>query len=341
MFRVNERGSFKELSVISNNLGMLNGEGLNITKSIHLLKDFPITNKYNKALNVISIDIVNGKSLYEAFGKHKKLFPDFYIQMIKSGEESGKIVEVFNELGDYYSEMERIKKEIIGACIYPLIILTTMLFIFVAFIFLVIPNFEKMIGGNIDNLPFFTQILLNLSKFIREKWKVTLMILIIWGCILPYFFFKRKVKKVIINMLNKFNLTRNILEYKIIITLNTIISSGMNLSRGLLVCGNDIDIFLNIYHEIIKGNGFAESLRKCSNLSEYSLAMIEIGEESGTLEKSIRNVTNVLKNRNKESLDRINKLIQPVIILIIAFIVLIFIISFILPLFEIIYNIGV
>ncbi|WP_194190277.1 type II secretion system F family protein [Clostridium chrysemydis] len=338
---LSKKDSSKEINIIASNLAMLYGEGMSITSSIYILKDFPLSKRYKKSLNFIYEDILEGSSLCDAFSKFSELYPDFFIEMVRSGEETGNLSKILLEVGDYYWEMDRLKKDIIGACIYPTFLMITMFIIINVFVFVVIPNFSDMLTNN-QGLPAHTKLILEASLYLKENFIKVSLLIVLWGVAIPVIFLKEYIRKYFKIAISKNNFVKSIIEYKLIITLNMILSSGINLSKGLMICTNsNNDKNLNVINDYItKGISLSDAAIHCKELSEYSLAMIKIGESSGTLEESLKKTTKILKDRNAVFIDKLGKLIQPLAIIIMAILVLLFLVSFILPLFDSMYNVG-
>lgn len=338
---LSKKDSSKEINIIASNLAMLYGEGMSITSSIFILKDFPLSKRYKKSLNSIYGDILDGSSLYDAFSKFRELYPKFFTEMVKSGEETGNLSKILFEVGDYYWEMDRLKKDVIGACIYPAFLMITMFIIINIFVFLVIPNFSDMLT-NSQSIPSHTKLILEASLYLKENFMKVIVLIVLWGVVIPMIFLREHIIKYINKTISKNKFVKSIIEYKLIITLNMILSSGINLSKGLMLCTNsNNDKSLNLLNNYItKGVSLSEAAVHCKELSEYSLAMIKIGESSGTLEKSLKKTTKILKDRNAVSIDKLGKLIQPIAIILMAILVLLFLVSFILPLFDSMYNVG-
>ncbi|MGL5479931.1 MAG: type II secretion system F family protein, partial [Clostridium sp.] len=199
---LSKKDSSKEINIIASNLAMLYGEGMSITSSIFILKDFPLSKRYKKSLNSIYGDILDGSSLYDAFSKFRELYPKFFTEMVKSGEETGNLSKILFEVGDYYWEMDRLKKDVIGACIYPAFLMITMFIIINIFVFLVIPNFSDMLT-NSQSIPSHTKLILEASLYLKENFMKVIVLIVLWGVVIPMIFLREHIIKYINKTISK------------------------------------------------------------------------------------------------------------------------------------------
>ena len=119
--------SFSEKIIFTNNLAVMIGAGLPISKSINILIKQAKNPKFKKALLKISNNIIKGNSLSGSLAEHKKIFSNLYVSMVKAGEKTGKLKESLNLIADQMEKEMRIKRKVRGAMIYPAIIITTMI----------------------------------------------------------------------------------------------------------------------------------------------------------------------------------------------------------------------
>ena len=187
--------SYKDISIICENLYSLYNDGLQMAKSIELLEEFPLKKDYKLSIKNISDEVKKGSSLSEGFSKFDYLYPQFLAGMISIGEKTGKLNDVFREMSIYYKRKDNIKKEIIGASIYPAFLLGSMLLMCNFFIFFLIPQLEEIYLSLGGNLPYITKLILNFSKWANESKISAFSFIIIWGIIIPIILIKPYFKK--------------------------------------------------------------------------------------------------------------------------------------------------
>lgn len=333
--------SYKDISVICENLSSLYDDGLQIAKSIELLEEFPLRKDYKVSIKNISDEVKKGSSLSEGFCNFNHLYPPFLTGMISIGEKTGKLNDVFREMSIYYKRKDSIRKEIIGASIYPMFLLGTMLLICNFFIFFLIPQLEEIylsVGGN---LPYITKLLLKFSKWANESPISAVSFIGIWGIIIPIIIIKPYFKNIASLLITKINILKEIREYEVILLIKVIISSGINLSLALKYCeeeNSENELYKKLNERILKGDDISNAINEVIEPSKYTIAIIKLGEESGSLDERLESLTETLSKNCNDRFKKITQLFQPTVIILMAFLVIFFLGIFILPMFDGMYG---
>lgn len=337
----NKKYSYKNLSIICENLSNLYKDGLQISKAISLLNEFPLRNDYKNSIKVLVNSIMQGESLSEGFMKNNNLYPKFFVGMISIGEKTGRLQEVLNELSIYYKRKDELLKDIINFLIYPMFLLSSMIFILIFVMKFMIPQLEDIYKSIGNSIPYIAQVLIDFSYKINESPIIFILSLFIWVILIPCILFKNNFNKIINLIFKKNKIFKEFRELEVILVIKIIVLSGVNISLGLKYCEDDIlnkEIYKDINKNILSGLELSESLKKTINLSEYSLAMIRLGEESGSLDNNLDNLYSRLYKKNNDKLKKITAMFQPIIIVIMSILILAFIGIFILPIFQSVYG---
>ena len=335
-----KKHSFNDISIICENLANLYEDGIQITKAIELLNDFPLKKNYKESLKIIRDEIEYGESLGESFSRFKSLYPIFLIGMISIGEKTGKLTYILKEMSLYYKRKDNMKKEIISASIYPIFLISAMLFITITFFIFIIPSLSDVYSSMGADIPKITKILIKASNYLNENPFIALVYIVLWGILLPIILLKSRMKIITKQILCKFKIINEIKEYEIILLIKVIVSSGTNISLALKYCEEDSNdkVFKELNKEILKGSLLSEVLEEVVSPSKYTIAMIKLGEESGSLDDRLESLTNTLNKRCTEKLKKLVSLIQPSIMIVMSFIVILFISIFVLPIFDGMYG---
>ncbi len=336
-----KRYSYKDIGIICENLYALYNDGLQITRSIELLEDFPLRKDYKLSIKNISDEVKKGSSLSDGFYKFSLLYPEFLTGMISIGEKTGRLNDVLREMSIYYKRKDSMKKEVISASIYPIFLLGSMLLICTFFIFFLIPQLEEVYLSVGSDLPYLTKVLLEFSKWANKSPISTISFLAVWGILIPIIVVKPYFKKIISIIVSKINILKEVREYETVLLIKVIVSSGINLSLALKYCeqeNNKNKLYKDLNERILKGDELSKAIESIINPSKYTIAIIKLGEESGSLDERLENLTETLSKRCSDRFKRMASLFQPTVIVLMAFLVLFFLGIFILPMFDGMYG---
>ena len=335
----------KDLSIISENLGSLYEDGLEFDMAFSLLEDIPLSKKYRDSLKHIKESILRGKSLAEAFGEYSELYPEFFVGLIRIGETSGNLGKILISISKFYNKQEKIKSEIRSASIYPIFLLASLFLLGIFLMFFIVPNFYNIFSENIEKLPKVVELVYNIRNSLIGNPIICFIFFICWGICIPIILFKSANKKGIIGAkLLKIKIIRDIYEYILILVLSIIFESGIPINLGIELAITSIKTvsFKNelkiVNKRVLKGEELSCALSKTVFISKYTLAMISLGENSGSLVGILNKLEKKLDDNINKSIDRKISLVQPTIIIGMAVSVGLFIVIFILPMFDMLYS---
>lgn len=337
--------SYGDLTIIAENLGSLYEDGIAIGDGLELLNELPLSKNYKNSITYIRNDILLGKSLSEAFSKFDELYPGLFIGILKVGENSGQLGRTFNKLEMFYSKLGNIKKEVKNALIYPSFLIGTLILLGVFLAFVLIPSFYESYKNAGSEAPKVAEFLYNLKLSFNDSPILSIVSVICYLPIIPLIIFQvSKYFKGRFKFIRKVKIVKELEEFIFMLILSLILDSGVSLPIGFSYCSdsNDIkflsDILKGINEEILKGKELSECISNLSFLSKYSISMIKLGENSGSLTVRVKKAEERLEKRTKESVSKLLSLIQPTLIITMALGVLVFIWVFVLPMFDMIYG---
>ena len=274
-------------------------------------------------------EIEGGTPLSKALSMYPKLFSPFYINMVKSGEASGKLSEVFMYLASYLEREQEFRGKIKGAMVYPVFVLIVFVAVVAIIMVYVIPQLSEVLKGTGQELPTITQVVIAMSAFLKEKWWLVFLILL--GLILALVQFARSKtgKKFFDRNLLKVPLLGNFLKKlflaRFALNLSTLISGGLPIAQALEitgeVVGNDTykKIILETRNRVKRGERMSSVLEHYPNLIfPLFYQMITVGEKTGTLDTSLKNVVVFYQQDVDRSLDSFVRLLEPIFIIILA-----------------------
>ncbi len=274
-------------------------------------------------------EIEGGTPLSKALSMYPKLFSPFYINMVKSGEASGKLSEVFMYLAGYLEREQEFRGKIKGAMVYPVFVLIVFVAVVAIIMVYVIPQLSEVLKGTGQELPTITRVVIAISAFLKEKWWLVFLILL--GLILALVQFARSKtgKKFFDRNLLKVPLLGNFLKKlflaRFALNLSTLISGGLPIAQALEitgeVVGNDTykKIILETRNRVKRGERMSSVLEHYPNLIfPLFYQMITVGEKTGTLDTSLKNVVVFYQQDVDRSLDSFVRLLEPIFIIILA-----------------------
>lgn len=319
-----ERVSTEDLGITTRQLATLLQAGVPMVDSLNALIDQTENASLKRILSRVKTDVNEGSSLADAFAKHKA-FDHIYVNMVRAGESSGTLDVVLERLADFKEGQAKIQGEILGALMYPLIM------VFVGFVNItimftvVVPRITKIFEHAKVQLPVTTRLLIFVSSTVRDYWWL-LAILGVGGV----FLFRRWINSpsgraqwdAITLKLPVFgSLRRMIAVSRFARTLGTLLASGVSLLTALDIVKNvvanavlarTIEVASDAIRE---GEEIAPPLKRSGEFPPMVIHMIAIGEKSGQLESMLQRVAVAYEQRVDVRLKGLMSLLSPLLIL--------------------------
>lgn len=334
----------REIKILCKEMGILLESGCEITKIFDILKSQ--SNKRIKTIfNRVTNHIQKGNSITESF-QETNSFSNFFISMIKAGEISGNLDKVMNDLSDYYDKEHKLKSKIMLILIYPVILIILSIASMLFILFFIVPNFEIIFQNNGINPPILTKILINISRFIRGNHIFILTALVISLFMINSYIKSSKFKNSVTFKIPIIkDISRLVVTSKFCRSFSILIEGGIQIIDAINISSQVIDNEF-IYERLVisreyiqRGDSISSSLSKPNIFPKLFISMINIGEESGRLDNSLKAINEFYENDLETKIQQFVKIIEPAITIIIGIVVGIFIISMVLPMFDAITSI--
>ena len=334
----------KELSLFCKQFATLLKAGVPVSAGLDILHRQTENKKFKEALESVYTEVQKGSQVSVEMRNHPKVFPALLVNMTESGEMTGNLDNVMDRLALHYEKDAKIEARIKGAMIYPIAISVVAITVVVFLITFVLPTFMQMFAGAGMELPLPTRILLAISDFIRDYWY--LLILIIVGLVIlfiriintesgRYQFdalkFKVPVVKQSMDKIVTARFTR---------TLGSLLVSGIPLIDALEMSGSVTGNVVTeekvnlIAEEVEKGETLGNALRRNPTFGPMVVSMIQIGEESGNIDSMLDKSADFYERELEDAIDRMLRLMEPLLIVFMAVIIGFIVISMALPMFE-------
>jgi type IV pilus assembly protein PilC len=296
-------------------------------------------------------DVETGSSLSEGLAKHKKIFSQLFINMVRAGESSGMLDEILDRLAAYLEKTSSLQKKVQSALVYPMVVSSMAFLITFVLIWKVVPVFKTIFEGFGANLPTPTMVLINLSDAIQRYF-----FLIIAGLGGAIFFINRfistpKGRKMVDGTLLKMPifgiLFRKVAISKFARTLSTLIKSGVPILTALEIVaktsGNTVveEAIENVRSNVREGESIAEPLTRSKIFPPMVTRMVSVGEQSGELEKMLSKIADFYDEQVDAAVSALTSMIEPLIIAFLGIVIGTIVICMFLPIFKITSVVGV
>ncbi|WP_294156653.1 type II secretion system F family protein [uncultured Clostridium sp.] len=329
----------KQISFIAKSLAEIYKDGIPLDKALILVEESVSDRRYKKSLRTVLYWMNSGKSLTESFSKCSMFYPELFIGFISIGENTGQLYKILIQLGDYYDKSSEIKSEVKSATIYPAFIILSLMVMIAVFIDKIIPSFYNIYTSMGITPSYFYRIIYDFQNDFKENYLINMFSIL---CIISADVIA--VRMIICNerlqRLMNLSIVKDVFEYMTILLFSIITTSGISILQGLDYCAGSITPqylnkkIINIRNNILKGNTLSESLEKSGLLSNYSLSVIKIKEETGSIDEGFKSLSIRMEKQIHNKINRCLKLLSPILIIVMGIIVFIFISVFVLPLFK-------
>lgn len=296
-------------------------------------------------LSEIGDDLQGGTSISKALSKHPKVFSTFYVNMVKAGEESGKLDQVFTYLADYLDRTEEITSKAKNALIYPSFVVFTFVVVMILMFTLVIPKISAILIEGGQDIPVYTKIVMGISSILVHYGIFLLIFAIVGGFFLGKFFRtgggKKYLSSVQLSLPYVGNLYRKLYLSRIADNMNTMLASGISMINALettsVVVGNQRykEILEKSIEMVRSGSSVADSFSGNPEIPNMMVQMIRVGEETGKLGDILGTLSKFYSREVNTAVDTLVDLIEPVMIVLLGLGVGVILMSVLVPIYDI------
>ena len=315
----------KEIVILSRQISTLFEAQVSALKAFSLVASRTDNDLLKRKLNQVVDDLQAGYSISGALAKHGDVFSDFYVNMVKAGEESGKLNQTFGYLADYLDRNYELTSKTKNALIYPIFVIFTFFAVMALMLTMVIPKLSQIITESGQDVPLYTKVVIGFSNFLVDYGIVILAVIVAGVLYLIRLSRSGSGKKYLDNLKLTFpalgNLFRKLYLSRIADNLDTMISAGIPIVRALQITGEVVGN--RVYKDIIKeaeegvkaGNSLSASFEKNPEyIPTILIQMIKVGEETGSLSSILKTLAKFYKREVDAAVDTIVGLIEPIMI---------------------------
>ncbi len=300
---------------------------------------------FKEILAEVRARVVEGGSLADALQLYPKIFPEMYVSMIRSGENSGNLGTILKRLADYYETQERLRGRLKSAMIYPAFMLVFSLLVVVFMVTYIVPKITQIFASKGTLLPLPTRILMGLSDFMVHSWYLVLIGLIILIFGFSAFLRSEFGKKVLQQLQLKAPLIGPLMQKVLIArfcqTLGTLLGSGVDLKTALEISRHVVvnQLLIEQLNKMIievnnKGIPLSAAMGRMGYFPDYVQHVVAIGEEAARVDELLERVANRMQEEVSRLLEGLTALLQPTMIVLMGGIVGFIALSVLLPMLN-------
>lgn len=340
-----ERVSNKDVVILSRQMATLFEAQVSALRVFQLLAMQSENPLLRKKLSEVVDDLQGGNSISNSLGKHSDVFSPFYINMVKSGEESGKLDQTFMYLADYLDRTYEVSSKVRTALIYPAFVIFTFFAVMILMLVVVIPKISGILKDSGQAIPIYTKIVLGFSDFLVSYGMFLLVGLIIGGFFLWRYLLTEAGKLAVDDMKITTPFVKDLYAKlylsRIADNMNTMLISGIPMVRGLDLTASVVDnlVYKNVLNKTVEdvkgGSSVSNALEKHKEIPGIFVQMVKIGEETGQLGNILKTLANFYRREVTNSIDSLVSLIEPAMIVLLGLGVSFLLASVLVPIYSI------
>jgi type IV pilus assembly protein PilC len=340
----------KAVAVFTRQFSVMIDAGLPLVQCLDILGQQQDNKAFQKVILQVRQDVEAGSSLADALRKHPQAFSDLYVHMVAAGEAGGILDTILQRLANYIEKSVKLRSQVRSAMIYPLAVITIAIVVVYVILWKVIPVFATLFESLGTQLPFLTQVIVNLSRFIGNFW--WLIFLVIGGAIFAlrqyyrteagrYQIDKLMLKAPVLGML-----LRKIAVARFCRTLGTLLSSGVAILESLEItartAGNAVieESILKVRKDVEEGKSLAEPLARTEQFPPMVCQMVGVGEQTGAMDTMLSKIADFYEDEVDAAVEGMMALLEPVMIAFLGVVIGTIVVAMYLPMFSLISQIG-
>ncbi len=318
--------------------------GISLRQAVDGIAEQQQNAKFKRILMQVKQDVESGKQFSEALSKHPRVFSPLYINMVRASEASGSFSQMLDRIAQYLAQAIETRSMVIGAMIYPGVIMTLAIAVTIFLLTFVLPRFAAVFKGKESAMPWPTKFLMNLSAFMVEWWwAVILALLAAVVCFVGFirtepggWWFDRV--KLTVPLFSK--MFRSLFISRSLHTMGELVNAGVPMLDTLQITGDVAGnrhyrrLWQQVYASVKTGKKIAHPLQRTNLLPKSVVQMVGAGEESGKLGEVLEEVSTYYAKRLREVIKTVTSMIEPIMIIVMGTVVGFIAMAIILPIFR-------
>lgn len=324
--------------------------GIPLTEGVKILnKQMQNKRKYSKALKSVVYELTLGESFSKALEKQGSMFPALLINMIKAAEATGELEETLTDMADYYSEIEKTRRQMISAITYPTTLMIFAVGVITFILLYVIPQFIEIYKKANIEMDGLTSVVVSVSDFLTNNIDYAALIIVLVCITIMILYkrikaFRREVQYILMHM----PLIGNVMIYNELTiftkTFASLLANNVFITDSMALLGkitnNEIykEIMSDTIDNIVKGGKISTSFKDQWAVPEVAYYMIVTGESTGQLSEMMKKVSDYYAEMHRSIVTNLKSFIEPILIAFLAIVVGLIIFSVLIPMFGMLSN---
>ncbi len=343
-FNLFQSVSNKDIVILSRQISTLFQAHVSPLRIFRLLSAEIENPRLRTAMNEIVEDLQGGSTISKAMSSHPDIFSSFYINMVRSGEESGSLEKSFSYLADYLDRSYEVVSKARNALIYPAFVILIFIAVMSLMLTMVIPKIAQILIDSGQELPIYTKIVIGISDFLVNYIGIILILGSFGGVMLWRFIQtgvgKRTFDEFILSIPYVGDLQKKLLLTKICDNLSTMLERGVSMVQALEVTADVVDnmvykeILENALFEVKSGRSFGDTIAEYPEIPGVLTQMAKVGEESGSLAEILSTLANFYRREVNNAVDTLIGLIEPIMIICLGLGVGVLLVSVLMPIYN-------
>jgi len=345
------RVKLTDLAIFARQFSTMLDAGVSLIRCLDVLQAQTNNARLRKILMDLSARVESGESLSRSMARHPKAFSQLIIGLIRAGEVGGVLEESLQRIAGFLEKDVELRRKIRSAMTYPVIVLLAAIGIVIFLVSWLVPQFAQLFKElGIENLPAPTQFLVDLSALFTQRWYVVIIAVV--AILIAYkLFVSTRVGRRVADRVKLRVPVFGPLHHKIVMarfsrTMGTLLASGVPILQAMEtvagVVGNSVvsDAVIESRARIREGEKIADPLQRSKMFPPMVVHMVSVGEESGSLDHMLNKIADFYENEVEMTIASLTAAIEPVMIVLLGFIVGFIVISMFLPMIEVISNLS-
>ena len=334
----------KDVVILSRQISTLFEAQVSALKAFTMLSSNVENELLGRKLTQVCDDLQAGISISGALSKHPDVFSDFYVNMVKAGEETGKLNQTFAYLADYLDRQYALTSKTKNALIYPIFVIFTFFAVMILMFVVVIPKLSAIILDSGQEVPFFTKVVIGISNLFVNYGFIMIIFVVLLGIWLWRLSVTEKGKAYIDRMRLSIpavgNLYKKLYLSRISDNLNTMLTSGIPIVRSIDITSEVVGsrVYKKILKDVAEGVKSGQSLsiafEKHQEVPGILVQMVKVGEETGSLGAILKTLADFYKREVDDAIDTLVGLIEPVMIVVLGLGVGLLLVSVLMPIYN-------
>ncbi len=342
----------KEIVLFTRQLSLMLKSGVSLVESLRAVALQADNDKFRRIILDVAEDVEGGTYFSEALAKFPRVFSTLFVNMVKSGEASGKLSESLTYLAEHLESEYALIGKIKSSLTYPVFIMFLLLCIVLLMIFFIFPTFLESLQSLNVELPWFTRVVISVASFLRKWWWLILTLLLSSAGILVYYFKTKEGKEVLAKILLRMpvfgKLIKKIYLSRLTENLASLIKAGLPITQALEIAGGVIgnkkyeDIIFDAKEAVRKGESISSVFERYpQSIPNMVVQLVKVGEKTGRLDEALVKVADFYQGEIDRTVSSLTRLIEPILLLFAGGLVVILMLSVFIPIYNTIGNLTI